>query len=93
VDIFRGDDLNLPKVDFIKIDVEGAEHDVLLGLESTIASSRPALLVENSDWHNVTAFLQKYGYSLWKYRHDVNALEPFNEARTNTIYLPPERAA
>jgi FkbM family methyltransferase len=93
VDIFRGDDLNLPKVDFIKIDVEGAEHDVLLGLESTIASCLPALLVENSDWHNVTAFLEKYGYSLWKYRHDVNALEPFNEARTNTIYLPPERAA
>lgn len=88
VDIFRGDDLNLPRVDFIKIDVEGAEHDVLLGLEATIESWRPALLVENSDWHNVTAFLVKYGYTFWKYRRDIDALEPLDDARTNTIYLP-----
>jgi FkbM family methyltransferase len=33
-------------VDFIKIDVEGAEHDVLLGAQRTIARSRPLILFE-----------------------------------------------
>ncbi|MEQ1515793.1 MAG: FkbM family methyltransferase [Usitatibacteraceae bacterium] len=89
VDVSRGDSLKLPRPDFIKIDVEGAEHDVLRGLEVTIASSLPTLIVENSDWQNVTAFLSKYGYTMWKYRHDIKGIEPFEGVSTNTIYIPP----
>lgn len=59
------DFLNL-SVDFIKIDTEGAEIMVLLGLQTTITSQRPDLLVEyhcaeNRDW--VIAWLKnRKGY-------------------------------
>jgi hypothetical protein len=37
---------NLGKVDFIKIDVDGAEDDVIQGGEHTICSFRPIILIE-----------------------------------------------
>jgi len=41
------DALNLPRVDLVKIDVEGMELEVLDGAEQTLARSRPVLLVES----------------------------------------------
>lgn len=54
VDVVALDSLRLRKVDFVKIDVEGAERDVVEGAPRLLAS-RPALLVEvhtvaNRDW-------------------------------------------
>jgi FkbM family methyltransferase len=50
VTIRRMDDLvsemNLPAVDLVKIDVEGAEHEVLRGMEQTLKRFRPVLVVE-----------------------------------------------
>ena len=40
------DGLQLPRIDFIKIDVEGMEMEVLAGAAQSIANNRPALLVE-----------------------------------------------
>jgi FkbM family methyltransferase len=40
------DDFSLPRVDFIKLDVEGMEMEALEGADKTIKSSRPILLVE-----------------------------------------------
>lgn len=40
------DSLNLPICDFIKIDVEGMEHAVLLGALETIERCRPLILLE-----------------------------------------------
>ena len=39
-------ELNIPHVDFVKIDVEGAELDVLAGAEETINRFRPKVLME-----------------------------------------------
>jgi FkbM family methyltransferase len=41
------DDLALPACDFLKIDVEGFEAQVLRGAQATIARCRPVLYVEN----------------------------------------------
>jgi FkbM family methyltransferase len=41
------DSLALPACDFLKIDVEGMEQDVLLGARNTIGRSRPTISVEN----------------------------------------------
>jgi len=41
------DELALKRLDFLKIDVEGMEADVIAGAESTLARCRPTLLVEN----------------------------------------------
>ncbi|MGV9375990.1 FkbM family methyltransferase [Nonomuraea sp. NPDC003707] len=46
----------IPRVDFIKMDVEGCETEVLKGAERTIEQHRPALLLEIEDRH-----LGRYG--------------------------------
>src|SRR5262249_35136776 len=54
VDINRLDDL-LPagvRIDFIKIDVEGAELDVLRGAQATIRRDKPRILFEHARIHN-----------------------------------------
>lgn len=56
--------LDIKRVDWIKIDVEGAEYDVLLGLEETLRRSKPRLLIEvllkNLD--SVKTLLSRLGY-------------------------------
>jgi len=84
VDIRRGDDLGLAP-DIIKIDVEGAEHDVLIGLHETILRHTPTLFVENSDWNNVTPYLSDLGYS--PYRWVGDDLVPYYGESTNTFYI------
>ncbi|MFI7699186.1 FkbM family methyltransferase [Nonomuraea sp. NPDC049480] len=46
----------IPRVDFMKVDVEGFEAEVLRGAEWTIEQHRPTLLLEIEDRH-----LDKYG--------------------------------
>ena len=40
------DELNLPRVDFIKIDIEGMEMEALSGARDTINKYHPVLLIE-----------------------------------------------
>lgn len=47
----RLDDLNLPAIGFMKIDVEGFEAAVLRGAASLIARDRPTLVVEMEERH------------------------------------------
>jgi FkbM family methyltransferase len=64
--------LGMPKLDAIKIDVEGAELPVLLGAEKTIAKFSPVLFIEINQEackaagyqaNDILRFLAKYGYS------------------------------
>jgi len=54
----------------LKIDVEGAELDVLKGAEATIRSCRPKILLATHDWHQpgikdaCISFLTERGYTL-----------------------------
>jgi FkbM family methyltransferase len=41
------DSLKLPRIDFIKIDVEGMEMEALIGAAESVAQSKPALLIES----------------------------------------------
>jgi FkbM family methyltransferase len=60
------DALGLPRVDFIKIDIEGMELEALAGAAQTIERSRPIFLVESikSGREALRAFLDERGYKV-----------------------------
>jgi FkbM family methyltransferase len=62
------DQVDLPKVRLIKIDVEGMELDVLAGATQTLARCRPILYVENDRADKAEALvarLQQDGFRMW----------------------------
>jgi hypothetical protein len=78
-------DHTLPVPDFIKIDVEGGEIEVIKGLKNVISSARPKLLIatHNPECHKfVVDFLNQNKYSF-------EILHPdFKKGDTEIIALP-----
>lgn len=87
VEIRKGDDFALAP-DLLKVDVEGFELPVLTGFAHTIGLHQPVLLVENSDYHNVTAYLAPLGYRAYQYFAASKQLRLLEGACVNTFYLP-----
>lgn len=61
------------KVDFIKIDIEGAELYALQGMTNTIIQNKPVIIVELNEWilketgidmKDIIKLMQKLGYSM-----------------------------
>ncbi len=80
INAFRLDDLkefsSIPRIDYIKIDVEGAELLVLQGSEVTILKHKPIIILELSgEWtkrfkykpYQVLIFLNELGYEMEEY--------------------------
>ena len=61
------DSFRLPRLDLLKIDVEGMELEVLAGATQCIAERRPILLVEalKTDANALRAWLENQGYSAY----------------------------
>jgi len=76
-------------IDIVKIDVEGAEMDVLSSMDDLIGHLHPVFLVEDSDFHKVTEFLSSRGYECFQYLADVNSLVPLTNACTSSSYIHP----
>jgi len=65
----------IPRPDFVKIDVQGAELDVFIGMSNTIKMCKPKILVEvhsipHINWRiknlqRIVKFLMENGYSLY----------------------------
>jgi len=85
------DEFNLPRVDFIKLDVEGMELEALEGAEQTIKSSRPILLVEKikSNSEELHRWFSDRGYVLREV--GINILAIHSEDKTLTE-LPPQKS-
>lgn len=53
---------NIEKIDFIKLDIEGAELDALKGAKETIVKYKPKLAIclyhQNSDFYNIPVYLK-----------------------------------
>lgn len=65
VTVQRLDDLGLPPADFIKIDVEGYEYEVLLGGQNYITQSYPVLVVEQENKRGpAKELILSWGYTL-----------------------------
>ncbi len=70
------DSFNFPKIDFIKIDVEGWEKQVLLGARKTIDKYRPKMYIEiwDKNYDTINELMNSWGYSLEKYKKTKNYL-------------------
>ena len=64
VPVITIDSLNLPRVDLMKIDVEGMELEVLEGAQETIMRCKPILIVEHIklESYELPAVLNNFGY-------------------------------
>lgn len=49
-EVIRLDDLGIPDLDFVKLDVEGYEYFALLGAERTVRAQRPVVMLEDKDF-------------------------------------------
>tara|TARA_B100001123_G_C15142395_1_gene960048 strand:+ start:167 stop:922 length:756 start_codon:yes stop_codon:yes gene_type:complete len=76
------------EIDFIKIDVEGMEEDVLIGAKKTIALSRPICFIE------LTHSNEDYIYNIFK-ELDYNILKKRNDGffipKDSKILIPPNK--
>src|SRR5258708_38072015 len=62
------DDLQLPRLDLIKADVEGMEADVIAGAKDSIAGHRPILYLENDrpeKRDKLCEIVRSLGYRIW----------------------------
>ena len=57
---------------FIKIDTEGTEHLVILGLLKTIKRFKPILMVEknNLNFYSMSKILKKLNYEIYSFKND-----------------------
>ena len=84
----------IDKIDFIKIDVEGFENQVIMGMKKTLELFSPMILIEifdegliNSNHHNAHDYLTRIGYSKY-FIDDFGNLssENTNPIRKNYFY-------
>ena len=85
------DEYNLPRVDFIKLDVEGMELDALEGASKTIERSRPILLVEKikSNPEQINRWFSDRGYVLREVGINILAVHSDDRARGEIIPAKP----
>ena len=65
------DSLDLPRVDFVKIDIDGTELAAIRGMRETIKRCRPILMIENEIKDKagpLVAEIVELGYRGWSYR-------------------------
>lgn len=90
------DSFSLPRVDFIKMDVEGLEASVLRGAERTLTTQRPTLLIEiDRARHDRESFLaihsalQALGYKIYVCETGrlVACHEPWDASREHINFI------
>lgn len=105
VETVRGDDLvrsaRLPRIDLLKVDVEGHEPEVLAGLAETLRRDRPCVLLEASevamrkfggaDGLRSTLYSDHVLFSLRPTRRSYR-LEPYNPRSWEVLCAPAELA-
>jgi FkbM family methyltransferase len=78
----------LPLPDFVKIDVEGAEREVLHGMRQMLTTHSPCVMVETDRSGRVDRFMMQIGYEPYLYDVASDRLYPRGgEIPLNSFYL------
>jgi FkbM family methyltransferase len=92
------EELKIPKVDLIKIDVEGYEYHVFRGATKTLSGpDAPDVLFEFVDWAEGKAkgiqagdaqkMLRALGYRIYACNYKMDEFSPLNEVLTKGFYM------
>ena len=87
---------NIPKVDFIKMDIQGAEMDMIMGAADTITKFKPIIFTEAYQVYNDTfrlyEKLKKFGYNIYLIEENGTASalqqQDINDGNWLAIYKP-----
>ena len=66
------------KIDFIKIDTEGHEYEVILGAQNIIKKCKPKFIQIEMNWHNLFSNRNIYNFSKLLKNYDFYIVLPFN---------------
>lgn len=87
------DSLKFPRVNFIKLDIEGMEFDALKGARDTILRCKPVIMAEfniammkqrGATPMDICDFMRDLGYN-WKFRDPKRG---FDEIHTDVLFIP-----
>ena len=83
----RYDKLNLKNnICFVKIDVEGLDHEVIKGMKKLLAKSRPVILIEyNFSNFKIIYNLVKINYKCYQFDMDQNKLKKLSDKEINLL--------
>lgn len=96
VNVWPLDHLALARVDFIKIDVEHWELEVMKGAMDTITRCRPRILIEVHDnilWNPLVALSQELGMAVHQTRVSFQDTSHGDEWAMNYLFLRPQEEA
>ena len=92
VSIKKLDSLNFfdshSKVDFLKIDVEGYEYEVLLGGKKFIDFNSPKFIQIEINWHQLFKKITLYEFSKLLKEYDIFKILPYGK---NLVFIDPSR--
>ena len=92
VSIKKLDSLNFfdshSKVDFLKIDVEGYEYEVLLGGKKFIDFNSPKFIQIEINWHQLFKKINLYEFSKLLKNYDIFKILPYGK---NLVFIDPSR--
>jgi FkbM family methyltransferase len=86
----------LRRLDFVKCDVEGAEHEVLNGASTLLESGRPAWLIEVARETSAAVFalLTRHGYRAFVYADQLVPTNAYRDGEySNYFFVHPGSAA
>jgi len=76
------DNLDLARLDFIKIDIEGMEIEALVGAKNSISKFKPQLMIEKikSNENEILKFLEEFKYQIFPFGVNLVAIHPDDPA-------------